>query len=73
MSSEAYVYKEHTLGLLVGDNTLDVLHASSLRGASGTTHPGAIHVNKEFLRPASKQDFIDYRVQWNPDYGVIDN
>jgi len=73
MSLTAYVYKEHTLGLLVNENTLQVLHASTLRGAPGTTHPGTINVNQEHLRPASKQDFIDCRVQWHPDYQVVDN
>jgi hypothetical protein len=73
MSLEAYVYKEHTLGLLVNGNTLEVLHASTLRGASGTTCSGTIHVNQEHLRPANKQDFSYFRVQWHPDYSVVDD
>jgi len=73
MAAQAFVYREHTLGLLTGDNTLDVLHASVLRGAVGTTPSDPIHVDKKDLRPASKQDFIDYRVQWHPDYQVVDD
>lgn len=73
MALKAYIYKGHTLGLLRDDNTLEVLHASVLRGAVGTTPSGPIHVDKKDLRPASKQDFIDYRVQWHPDYQVVDD
>lgn len=69
MAVKAVVYREHTLGLLSG-NSIEVLRASVRKGASFRVHDSPFTVNMEDCRPATKQDFDDYRVHWHPDYLV---
>jgi hypothetical protein len=74
---KAVVYKGHTLGLLREGKefySVEILHASVLRGAIGTTNlDGLIFpVYPHQYRQATRRDFDDFRVHWHPDYEVSD-
>lgn len=59
----AVIYKEHTLGLLWGDGSIEVLHSSILKGAPFSLHPDIISsfTCKE-VRAATIEDFKEFRV-----------
>ncbi len=69
------VFKEHTLGVIY-PNGLQILHSSILRGspiqgdplsAAGTLAFDPI-LDAGNFRPATEQDFKDYRVAFHPSY-----
>jgi|AntRauTorcE11897_2_1112592.scaffolds.fasta_scaffold58970_1 hypothetical protein len=68
--NKAVVYREHTLGLIINGNTMQVLKASVLRGATSTQQQGVVMVNEADTRPATREDFCSFRVHWHPDYQV---
>lgn len=75
MSVQAVVYQEHTLGYISceyqnGMVCVDPWRAYVSKGATFKTHPGPFVAKKEDLRPATKADFVEYRVNWHPDYLV---
>lgn len=66
----AVVVGEHTLGVIIG-NEIQVLHASPLRGAVNCGPlVGLISIPTDptQIRLATRKDFVDYNVQWHPDY-----
>jgi hypothetical protein len=66
----AVVYKEHTLGVMMSHNVMQVLHASGLRGAPfAPWHlEGWMYVFERDLRLAVEVDFNTYGVMYSPDY-----
>jgi hypothetical protein len=65
---ETVVFDNHTLGVVMGES-LQILHADVLRGASTPTR-GLIPLVRERCRPATLQDFEAFRVAYHPDYKV---
>ena len=57
------VVNEHTLGYIHPEmpNTVGVLQASVLKGATFQVHPEPFSTNGKKVRLASKQDFEDFR------------
>jgi hypothetical protein len=70
MAVMAVVFKEHTLGLLYEGGVIGPLRASVLKGATFSVHESPFFANEADFRQATKQDFIDFRVSWHPDYLV---
>ena len=70
MRKKAVIFREHTLGLMGSGNTIEPLHASVLRGATSTVHTGPFPADAGDVRPATMQDFEDFRVKWHPEYEV---
>lgn len=78
------VYKEHTLGYILPElpNSVQILHSSPLKGATGTTNlQGNYHINNlNEIRLASEKDFDDFRVDFKGyddkqvyEYNDVDN
>lgn len=69
----AVIYRQHTLGLLKSSDTMDsidILHASVLRGSPYSVGQAIINPSPENYRQSTLKDFEDYRVMWNKDYEV---
>lgn len=66
--SKAVVHKESTLGVILSNGMMQILHASLLKGSTFSSMDGALYVKKSDTRPATRQDFEDFRVKWHPDY-----
>jgi hypothetical protein len=67
---KAVVVDGHTLGVMIGPD-LQILRASVLRGSP---HPSCgtitLPTDASRVRPATRQDFVDFEVFWHPDYEV---
>lgn len=63
------VCDEHTLGYLMGNGWVGVLHESVLKGAAFSVHPGPKVVSQfSNVRPATLEDFAEFRVMVPPDF-----
>lgn len=74
MSTVYVVLNENTLGYVQTPNTrfMGILHGSVLRGGHDWRN-GNVHVTGgiDKLRPATEQDFADYRVECPPDFRMV--
>ena len=72
MAVKAIVYKEHTLGYIKeNSNLVGILRKSVLKGATFSVHDDPFFADPIDLRPATREDFEDYRVKWNSDYITV--
>jgi hypothetical protein len=60
----------HTLGIYVRSNTVQVMHASILRGAPMWQSGDVLHVFERDLRAATREDFDAHSIMFHPDYLV---
>lgn len=74
MSTVYVVLNEHTLGYVQTPDTrfMGILHGSVLRGGHDWKN-GSVHVTGgiDQLRPATEQDFADYRVECPPGFRMV--
>lgn len=67
---EYIVVEGHTLGYRLPNGRYGVLHASMLKGAVFDMYPDSkiLPRDKKQVRPATRQDFRDFRVLCPPDF-----
>lgn len=63
---QAVVVDGHTLGVVLLNGQIQILHASILKGAE-IMH-GTLFQDGRNVRKATKKDFDIYRVAYNPEY-----
>ena len=73
LTTKYVVLREHTLGYLIPEipNTIGILHGSILRGSLYNNLDGwtIFNPNADEIRPATADDFKEYRVQLPYDFG----
>jgi hypothetical protein len=60
---QAVVVDEHTLGVVLKNGEIQILHASKLRGA--IIEHGTLFPEQRIVRAATMHDFNSYRVLYN--------